>query len=96
MTTLAEWYEDETHAIELAVLLKNPVLKAAITIVTTANCPVFRSGVALNDLALIHSFQAGVHHLPHALQVLTQPQPKHSAPLTEWEGEHILPSGTDY
>lgn len=92
MSTLSEWYKDESNAAELAALLRNPVLKSALAIVTSANSPVFRVGMGINDLALLQSFQAGVHHVPRTLQMLTlPPQADVAEAAKEWEGTHVTP-----
>jgi hypothetical protein len=91
MTTLPEWYQDEANATQLADILRQPVLVKALSVIETANTPAFRAGVSPTDLALVHTFQAGVHHVRRTLGVLTRPAPEQAAPLPEWEGDHIFP-----
>ena len=96
MNSLADWYKDESNATELAALLHNPVLQRALAVVTAANSPVFRVGVGLNDLATLHAFQAGVHHVPRTLHMLTQPPVAHDPEaMKEWEGEHVVPTDSE-
>ena len=91
MITLPEWYQNEANRAELADLLVNPVLKRAFELVGSFNTPVFRSGVSTKDLALIHAFQAGVHHVHRTLHVLSRPPAEADTPAKEWEGDHIVP-----
>lgn len=89
--TLPEWYQDEANASQLMDVLRQPVLVKALSLVETANSPAFRAGVSPTDLALVHSFQAGVHHVRRALGALTRPPAAPADQLPEWEGDHILP-----
>ena len=91
-TTLPEWYQDEANASQLADILRQPVLAKALSVIETANTPTFRTGVSPHDLALVHAFQAGVHHVRRTLGVLTRPAPEQAAPLPEWEGRHVIDS----
>ena len=92
MTSLSDWYKNPNNAPELAQILDNPVLQKALDVITSANSPIFRAGVKLDDLAVLHSFQAGVHHVRRTLQVLATPQPQQTTQMPpEWEGDHIIP-----
>ena len=92
MTTLPEWYQDEANAPQLVDILRQPVLVKALSVIETANTPTFRPGVSPHDLALVHAFQAGVHHVRRTLGVLTRPPAEATAPLPEWEGGHVIES----
>lgn len=91
MTSLADWYQDESNAIELAVLLKNPTLRKALDVVASANTPGFNYGAPIADQAMLHAFQAGVHHVQRSLNTLTQPPMAPEAPVAEWQGAHVFP-----
>lgn len=90
MTSIADWYKDTSNAAELAALLANPVLRKALDVVATANTPGFRYGAPVADQAMLHSFQAGVHHVQRSLQTLTQPPAAPEAPTPEWQGDHVF------
>ena len=90
MITLPDWYKDESNLLELTKLLNNPVLEKALSLVEHANTPGFRPGVGINDLALVHAFQAGIHHVQRSLRILTMPPASGDAPAGEWEGDHII------
>jgi len=92
--TLPEWYQNEANAPQLLDALNQPVVVKALALIEAANTPAFRSGVSPTDLALVHAFQAGIHHVRRTLLVLTRPPAEHSSPLPEWEGGHILPDTT--
>ena len=96
MKTLPEWYEDEARAARLNELLRDPVLGLALDLVEKANTPGFRAGVSPTDLALVHSFQAGIHHVRRALMTLTHKPDAMTEDLSEWEGEHILPKPPEH
>jgi hypothetical protein len=87
---LQNWYENEVNAAHLAELLSDPVLNRAFAVIETANSPVFRAGAQPADLATLHAFQAGVHHVRRTLHLLTQPPAHKTEPLSEWEGDHIF------
>jgi hypothetical protein len=91
MTTLPEWYKDEANPSQLIDIMRQPVLVKALAVIETANTPVFRAGVSPTDLAIIHAFQAGVHHVRRTLGVLAHPPSEAQSPLAEWEGSHIIP-----
>lgn len=94
MTTLPEWYQNEANASQLMDILRQPVLVKALSVIEAANTPTFRAGVSPTDLALVHAFQAGVHHVRRTLGVLTRPPADATPPLAEWEGSHIIPDST--
>lgn len=89
--TLPDWYKNEAHAAELAQLLENPTLKKALDVIEGANRPVFRAGVSPKDLALMASFQAGVHHVARMLAFLTRPPAADAGVEAEWQGAHVVP-----
>lgn len=89
--TLQDWYKDDGNRARLANLLADPVLVKALAVIEESNCPVFRAGVAASDLALIHSFQSGVHHVRRTLQFLTKPKAADAALPEPWTGPHIKP-----
>lgn len=90
--TLEKWHENEFHRAHLAEVLEDPVVIRALSVLEGANSPQFRAGVSATDLALVHAFQAGVHHVRKALFALTtRPEPDTPA-LGEWEGGHVFPS----
>ena len=91
MTTLPEWYQNEANPAGLADILTNPILKRAFEVVGQTNTPVFRSGVAVTDLALIHAFQAGVHHVYRTMHILSKPPAEPGDHEPEWEGSHVIP-----
>jgi hypothetical protein len=88
--TLPEWYQDEANASQLVDILRQPVLVKALSVIETANSPIFRAGVSATDLALVHAFQAGVHHVRRTLGVLTRPPAEQAQTPPEWEGAHIV------
>lgn len=91
MPTLKDWYEDENNRVALSELLDSRVLRKALDLIESFNTPVFRPGVSPKDLALIHSFQAGVHHVARTLHVLAAPMPQGNGDdLPEWEGTHVF------
>jgi hypothetical protein len=90
--TLPEWYQNEANASQLADLLKHPTVVRALDVVETANTPAFRSGVSPTDLALVHAFQAGIHHVRRALITLARPPGEAAEILPEWEGTHVMPA----
>jgi hypothetical protein len=92
MTTLPEWYQDEAKMSHLNDLLRDPVLNLALGLVEKANTPGFRAGVAVSDLALVHSFQAGIHHVRRALVALTYKPDSVTNEAGEWEGDHVIPT----
>ncbi len=93
--TIPEWYQDEAKMAILNSLLRDPVFEMALGLVEKANSPAFRAGVPAVDLALVHSFQAGIHHVRRALTALThKPAANIDAPA-EWEGDHVISSTTD-
>jgi hypothetical protein len=93
--TLPEWYQNEAAMARLNDLLRDPVLELALGLVEKANSPAFRAGVTPTDLAMVHSFQAGVHHTRRALFALTHKPDLVSDEAGEWEGGHVLPQPTD-
>jgi hypothetical protein len=94
MMTLQEWYSDEARSAILNDVLRDPILLRAFEVVEGANTPAFRPGVSTTDLAMVHSFQAGVHHVRRALTALTRKPEAMAEELPEWEGEHILTQPT--
>lgn len=91
MITLPEWYQDEASMAHLNDLLRDPVFELALGLVERANTPAFRPGVSTTDLALVHSFQAGIHHTRRALTALTRKPDSVAEESGEWEGEHVIP-----
>jgi hypothetical protein len=92
--TLPEWYQDDAKMAILNDILRDPVLEMALGLVEKANTPGFRAGVSPTDLALVHSFQAGVHHVRRALVALTHKHDSVIDEIGEWEGDHVLPQPT--
>lgn len=93
--TIPEWYKDEAKMHVLNSLLRDPVFEQALDLVEKANAPAFRAGVSATDLALVHSFQAGVHHVRRALVALTHTPPGERDTPGEWEGGHVVNLPTD-
>lgn len=71
-------------------LLRDPVLETALDLVEKANSPGFRPGVSPTDLAMVHSFQAGIHHVRRALIALTHKPDLDTDGVGEWEGDHVI------
>lgn len=82
---LKQWYDNPLNAEGLAELMEHPLFARALSVIESSNTPAFRAGVAPVDLALVHSFQAGVHHVRRALHALSKPPALADSPLGEWE-----------